>query len=179
MGQAVIFPILRNAFEKRGTSFRSDLDAETVLQRLKSVVRRRGLRNWMIDCLIGKVSRDVVIISRHQAWQRNPIRPTFFGVLRTEGSSTIVEGYFAYSWVARFFLLYGLGFVVLLASSFAAFAVAVVAAYRPVLVEPWVLMFLLAVSALVGFGAHKASQPLSEEDIEWISAQLRTALRAT
>jgi hypothetical protein len=166
-----MFPVLRNVFEKRPASFQSRLDEDAVLARLEAVVKRNEFVNFMNDCLVGKVSRSSLVIAHRRPGEQNPMRPTFFGVLRASDGGTVIEGYFAYSWIGRFFLLFGFAFLMLLALALALFAAGLSLSYQSFGSWPVSAIALLA-AGLLFWLLIRASQPLREEDIEWISTRL-------
>jgi hypothetical protein len=170
-------PIVRDIFETRPADFPSSLTISEAVNRLAAVVETSELANWAIDCLVGKVAAAKVTIARHRAMRRSGIRPTFVGAFRQMGQTSVLAGEFRYGARARLLLLTSSSWLLFLSLVLVGFAVAFVF-LAPGGSGLWIaggafLVFVALVAIL-----SRVVQPLSGDDMAWISNRVRVAVMA-
>ncbi len=171
-------PIVRDIFETRLAHFPSPLAVSEAVNRLAAIVQRSELAALGMDCLIGKVTVAKVTIARHRVMpRRNIISPTLVGAFRQIGQASVLAGEFRYGAKARLLLLISSSWLLLLSVLLVGFAV-VAAVSAPGASGLWIAGVLCLVSVVLVVLLFRVVQPLGEDDMAWISEQVRAAVMA-
>ena len=159
--------------------FRSKASVDDCIRRLKGIVKSNNPAFALFSLtsrpvLVGRVDGNGVALHRVSPLIGNPYRPYFYGKFVREVSETVLKGKFTISHLAKVI-------DTLLLIALAIFVIALIIASFSSSAQfqsGWVTMLILLAICIVGVGMLKLTKRMSSRDVDWISGEIKSALRA-
>lgn len=159
--------------------FRSRASVDDCVRQLKGVAESNNPAFALFSLtsrpvLVGRVDGSGVALHKVSPLIGNPYKPYFYGKFFREGSDTVLKGKFTISRLAK--VVDALLLIVL--AIFVIILVAASVASSAQLQSGGVMMLVLVIICILGVGMLKLTKKISSGDVDWISSEIKSAMRS-
>lgn len=168
----MIQKILNLLYGGTPATFESSFSLEESVRRLKAATKQTSFSALTMQQAVGRVHEDKVVLERVIPFVHNSFKPVFVGQFEHTRSGIRLQGHFTMDWLAKVFLTFWFGFIVL----WVGIAVSLLAASGSL--EKWWLPLAGVLMLGFGFGLVRAGKYFARNDIVWLSNVIKAALSA-
>ena len=171
--------IYKTIYETRLASFPAMGSPADAAKRLSQVVRPSVFHTLFKQAVVGKVSVDKAVLSRHRPWINNSFKPIFTGQFNHRNGHTVLNGAFSMHWFPKIFI--SIWFGLLIAICVLSLTVGIVedldkgSSVWDGIVAGLGISAVAAGIALLGYGLLLFGKRISRGDVEYISSVIQEA----